>query len=71
MVIGKSNAPDESLMRIDLKHGLSLRQVPEDDFTVSTRWDHVSQIVPIFREAVDAIRMRVQSIQKWLSKDFL
>ena len=71
MIIGKADAPHKSLVSIDLEHRLPLRQVPEDYFAVCTRRNHISQIVPIFREAINAIRMRVQSIQKRLSKYLL
>ena len=71
MIVSKADAPNESLMCINLKHRLSLWQVPEDDLAVSTGRYHISQIISVLSEAIDSVRMRVHGVQERFGKDFL
>ena len=58
-------------MCIDLKHGLSLWDVPEDNLSISASRHHFPQIESILRQNSDAIGVIVQRLEEGLRKHLL
>lgn len=58
-------------MSINLENRLSLRYIPKNNFSISTAWNHIHKIIPIFGHHSDAITMIIHCTNKWLCKYFL
>jgi len=55
MIICESDTPDKLFMSIQLKYWFSLGQIPKYNLTVGTSRDHISKIIFVFSQAINAI----------------